>query len=66
MNELNQETDSSQESTPSHWGNVSDITLHPDDHVSPSPSDKICDSQYKEDKNPENDPGCQESSAKAR
>ena len=66
MNELNQDTDSRQESTTSHWGNVSDITLIPDDHVSPSDSDKICDSQYREDKNQETDPSCQESSAKAR
>ena len=47
--ELNQDSVSSGQSTPSqHWDNVSDISLYPHDHTSASHIDKICDNHQDE------------------
>ena len=47
--ELNQDIISNGQSTPSHhWENVSDISLYPHDHTSPSQSDKTCDNHQDE------------------
>ena len=49
--ELNQDTISSGQSTPSHhWDNVSDISLNPHDHTSPSHSEKTCDNHQDENR----------------
>ena len=62
MDDLNQDTDLSQQTTAAsncHWDNVSDMTLVHDNHVSPPPhSDKTCDIQHKRDKNQETDSDC--------
>ena len=55
VDDLNQDTNSSQQTTASHWESVSDITLVPGNHVSQPHSDKTCDSRHKSDKNQETD-----------